>query len=381
MRRLSAHPVRLRRTWLLLVLPLLLLAKPALAHELSVDELRLWVYAAKDELRGQLTFDPELTRALDADIPDAQKRDRVRRFVFEQVHIGVREQPCSPQLDVRELYERGGAAPGDIVMLTCPFDASRPAQISVGLGADFPALVVQAVGMRTATAEQAAGGTLAGDGTSLTTLQRGETALFRHSPRLETEVPVEQPGSGRAQLFGAFFERGLTHVLPWGVDHLLFVVCITLAARDELRRLALLLTLFTLSHSVSVAWIAAGVWSPSAALVEPCIAASIAVAGFAAHRRMSALHVAPIVVLFGLIHGLGFAGGLAPLQHEFVEVAIALVAFNLGVEAAQLTAVFGTLALLGGAARWALPQSVTSRGALLIAWSAVVWTLARVFSP
>lgn len=361
------------------LLCLWLLPEAAEAHDLAVDELRLWVPPAGNELRGQLTFDPELTRSLDAELADDVKRRQVTEFVARQIVLNINGRSCTPVLSVRELYERGGATAGDVVMLACAFRSPAAAlDVRVTVGDAFPALFVQGVGMTGSPNESAlevkeplAGvATLAG-GSSLR-LHRDLTPLS---------------ASGRAsgldsvtQLAGAFFRRGLGHVLPSGVDHLLFAAAITLGTYRELRRLSALLALFTLSHTLAVAWVAKGLWPPPSELIEPCIAASIAVAGYGAFRGVSWLHAAPLIGLFGLVHGLGFANGVAGMEADLPSFLVSVVAFNLGVEAGQGVVVLAVLGVLYAFALRAIP---TARGsswaALCIAATGAVWTVLRLW--
>jgi HupE / UreJ protein len=356
----------------------------ASAHELSIDELRLWLPPAASELRGQLTFDPELTRSLDADLSDESKRSRIREFVEQQLSLDVNDRRCAPQWTVRELYERGGAAPGDVVMLTCPLPDDARLEVRVTAGRALPGLVVQGAGMTLAGStaegnERAVAGT--GGAPAIATLESGDSVMFHLIPG---PAPVGAP-PGRPQpktylrLAAAFFARGVDHVLPSGLDHLLFVTAVTLGAHTKLRRLAVLLALFTLAHTLAVAWVAKGLWPPSPQFVEPCIAASIAVAGFATYRRVDSLHAVPLVVLFGLIHGLGFAGGLASLEPQLQPFLVSVVSFNLGVEAAHGAIVLVVLGLLYAARRRSLPvESATSWCALAITAVGAVWTALRL---
>jgi hydrogenase/urease accessory protein HupE len=350
----------------------------------------LWVPPAGGELRGQLTFDPELTRSLDAEptdevLTDAVKRDRITAFVAQQLHIEVNGKRCDTELSVRELYERGGATPGDLVMLTCRLARPSSLDIAVAVGPAFPALVVQGVGMTLGLPKLTAPSDEAGSSTpspALTTVSGGGSVMFhRELPPAGSGPQRDSPNPPTAlsPLAWAFFRRGLEHVLPTGVDHLLFVAAITLCNQRATRRLAGLLALFTFAHTLAVAWVAKGLWAPSTAVVEPCIAASIAVAGFAAYRRDTSWHVAPLIVLFGLIHGLGFAGGLVSLQPDWSSFLVSVIAFNAGVEVAQVAVVLAVAAVLYVASQRASETDrITSLCSLAIAAIGVVWTALRI---
>ncbi|MEP1209713.1 MAG: HupE/UreJ family protein [Rhizobiaceae bacterium] len=132
---------------------------------------------------------------------------------------------------------------------------------------------------------------------------------------------------------------GFTHILPKGLDHILFVLGLFLL-NTNWRPLLVQVTAFTLAHSVTLAMGLYGVINLSPAIVEPLIALSIvyvAVENIFTNR----LHAwRPIVVfLFGLLHGLGFAGILTEIGLPRADFVLGLVAFNIGVELGQLAVI------------------------------------------
>jgi hypothetical protein len=145
----------------------------------------------------------------------------------------------------------------------------------------------------------------------------------------------------------SFLRLGTQHILS-GADHLLFLAGLFLTAFTT-RELIVLLTAFTVAHSISLALVVvAGVHLP-ASVVEPSIAASIAWVGVenllrARHHRRRWL----VVFGFGLMHGFGFAGALTDLGlgTTTMDVAVALFSFNLGVESGQLVVAAGMIGLL-----------------------------------
>jgi hypothetical protein len=173
--------------------------------------------------------------------------------------------------------------------------------------------------------------------------------------------------------FVAFLEEGVRHILG-GLDHLLFVAVLVLAV-ERARRLAAVVTAFTVGHSVSLALGALGLVSVSPALVEPLIAASIAYVAVEQLARPGAPARLGVIAGFGLVHGLGFSGALAELGFAPSELALPLLGFNLGVEVGQL-AVIAPLALLAPMVR-ARPRV---RAAVLgvVALVAAVWTVQRI---
>lgn len=186
------------------------------------------------------------------------------------------------------------------------------------------------------------------------------------------------------QTAATYFRLGVEHILA-GFDHLLFVLALMLLIRDG-AALVKTVTAFTLAHSLTLSGAGLGWFSLPQKPVEAVIALSIA---FVAREliardagRQGLAQAAPWVVafIFGLLHGLGFAGALAEIGLPQADVPLALLAFNLGVEAGQL-AFIGAVAvaylalkrLAGGGLVW-MRQGV----AYGIGGMAVFWLLERV---
>lgn len=153
--------------------------------------------------------------------------------------------------------------------------------------------------------------------------------------------------ASRSEVFGQYLVLGYAHILPKGLDHVLFVLGLFLLSA----RLAPLLwqvTAFTLAHSITLGLSMYGIFSLSPAVVEPLIAASIvyvAVENLATAR----LHAWRVFVVFGfgLLHGLGFAGVLTEIGLPREEFVTGLIAFNVGVEFGQLSVIALALLLFG----------------------------------
>lgn len=132
---------------------------------------------------------------------------------------------------------------------------------------------------------------------------------------------------------------GFTHIIPGGLDHVLFVLGLFLLA-SRTRTLLLQISAFTLAHSVTLALAALGFVSVPSSIVEPLIAVSIA---YIAIENLLTTSISKwrlaIVFAFGLLHGLGFAGALADLGISATDLPVTLVGFNVGVELGQLAVV------------------------------------------
>ena len=137
---------------------------------------------------------------------------------------------------------------------------------------------------------------------------------------------------------------GYTHILPKGLDHILFVLGLFLLS-TRLKPLLLQVTAFTAAHTITLALTIYGVVSLAPSIVEPLIALSIA---YVAVENLLTADLQPsrivLVFAFGLLHGMGFAGVLADLGLPRGELATALVTFNVGVEAGQLTVIAAAFA-------------------------------------
>lgn len=140
--------------------------------------------------------------------------------------------------------------------------------------------------------------------------------------------------NGVAGIIWPLFRLGVFHILT-GYDHLIFLVGIILVG-GRFRALLLVISAFTIAHSITLGLAALEIWSPSPLFVEPAIAFSIAYVGVenwfpaAADRRWM------ITFAFGLLHGFGFAGALREIALPAGQIPVALAAFNGGVEAGQI---------------------------------------------
>jgi hypothetical protein len=143
----------------------------------------------------------------------------------------------------------------------------------------------------------------------------------------------------------SFARQGFLHVLPLGMDHILFVLGIFLLSR-KWKPLLYQVSAFTLAHTLTLGMATVGWVSLPSSVVEPIIAGSIA---FVALENIffPKYHVRRLIIvfLFGLIHGLGFAGALSDLSLDSAVLITSLIGFNLGVEGGQLAVIL--LAFLG----------------------------------
>jgi hypothetical protein len=183
----------------------------------------------------------------------------------------------------------------------------------------------------------------------------------------------------RAAIALQYLWLGYTHILPKGLDHILFVLGIFLLS-PHWKTMLLQVTAFTVAHSITLALSIYGVVSLPSRIVEPLIALSIA---YVAIENIVTRELKPwrlvLVFMFGLLHGLGFAGVLRELGLPREEFLTALLTFNLGVEGGQLTVIALALAVTAPVMKkgW-YRQRVVVPASIAIAAIGLYWTLVRV---
>lgn len=185
---------------------------------------------------------------------------------------------------------------------------------------------------------------------------------------------------------------GALHILG-GLDHLLFLVALMLPAvmtrqqgrwiaRAELRsallQVAWVATAFTVAHSITLGLASFGLLRVPARVIEPLIAATVLATALNNLWPVLTTRLALAAFGFGLIHGFGFAEVLAPLGLPAGELARALLAFNLGVEAGQLVIVGVSFALLAAVRHWpGYPRWVLGAGSAALALLSAAWLIER----
>jgi hypothetical protein len=177
-----------------------------------------------------------------------------------------------------------------------------------------------------------------------------------------------------------YFSLGFTHILPHGLDHVLFVLGIFLLS-GRLRAVLWQVSAFTVAHSITLGLSMYDRLTVSPTVVEPLIALSIAYVAIE-NLFLSELKSWRVVLVFafGLLHGMGFAGALREIGLPRSDFLMALLTFNAGVEAGQLGVIGVAFVLVGlqcGACAWYRRRIVVPASAL-IACTAFYWTLERL---
>jgi hydrogenase/urease accessory protein HupE len=203
---------------------------------------------------------------------------------------------------------------------------------------------------------------------------RQQAVVYAGQPTFEVAL-AGSPGPSGAVV--SLFFLGIEHILT-GYDHLAFLLGLILVG-GRLRSLSLVVTAFTVAHSLTLGLAALGVWAPSPSLVEPAIALSIAYVGVENWFVADASRRWRITFPFGLIHGFGFAGALREIALPRAEVPLALVSFNAGVEAGQLAVLLLILPVVLWLRRRPWFAAGGMRGAsAVLALAGLAWFVGRV---
>ena len=213
----------------------------------------------------------------------------------------------------------------------------------------------------------------------------------------DTSPEIAMSGGNQAggwETFAGYIPVGFDHILPQGLDHILFVLGLFFLS-VHLGPLIWQVSAFTLAHTVTLALGALGLVSVPGSIVEPLIAASIVYVAVENIFARGLTKWRPAVVFgFGLLHGLGFASVLAEFGLPEDQFIPALIGFNVGVEVGQLTVIalaFCTIWLGVLAARRAkltgveemvaeypvMFRAISVTGSLIIALIGIYWVIER----
>lgn len=177
-----------------------------------------------------------------------------------------------------------------------------------------------------------------------------------------------------------YLKLGFEHIIPYGIDHILFVVSLCLL-NNKFKTVLWQATAFTVAHSITLALSMQGTVTLPSQVVEPIIALSIL---FVAIENLLLNELKPwrvvLVFLFGLVHGMGFASALNEIGLPRNKFLLSILSFNLGVEIGQIVVIAFVFALLifpfgkkGWYRKWTVyPLSI------LIALVAAYWTVERM---
>jgi len=344
----------------------LLLASAAHAHEIGTTQVRLSVHRGSAWNASITTAPLSLLNKLEvaAGMP--------RSGALDAGALRAKLAPLLPRVaGAIDLRFDGVPSPAtvSIAALEVPADVSRPAFIVLNASGSVPP------NARTFTW----GFALTYSTYALT--YDGRTVWIEGDARC-APLPLAQsaPPPMRAQVIEQYLVLGFQHILPKGLDHILFILGIFLLTM-RLRPILAQVTAFTVAHSITLGLTMYGLVSLPSRIVEPLIAVSIA---YVAIENVVTTELKPwrpaVVFAFGLLHGMGFAGVLRELKLPRGEFVPALISFNVGIELAQLAVVATAYLLVAAWFRqrtWYRPRFVVP-ASMLIAATGVFWTLQRI---
>jgi hydrogenase/urease accessory protein HupE len=284
-------------------------------------------------------------------------REPLARAIVDRIDVRAEGAACKGTLDDAFLVEEDGLALR--VAYRCPA-SGRVARVELAFLDELPYGHRHIA--RTTAAEAVA-----------------ESVVFAARRSFDITLPE---GAAAAQPedanFSGFFLMGIEHILL-GYDHLVFLFGLVLVG-GRLRSILLVVTAFTVAHSITLALAVLGIVAPSGRIIEPAIALSVAYVGIENLFVKDADKRWRITFPFGLVHGFGFAGALGEIALPRPEIPAALLAFNLGVEAGQLA----VLALVLPLILWARREPLfADRGVKILSWGiaalGLVWFVRRAF--
>lgn len=342
--------------------------EPAFAHRGSTKHLIVQPTDEGAEIRVELEIvDVAVELGMGEDAPEATvlaQDARLRTWLAEHVRVENAQGPCevhATDTPTERLDDLD--APRIALTLAAQCSAARPLALIDDTIFDSDAQHEAYVRMRFS------------EGIETTVLRRGRQ-------RVDLGAPASVPA-----LLATFAWEGVLHLVT-GYDHMLFLLSLLLTAgeraakegqRRALRDVALVVTAFTLGHSVTLIAAAMGWVVLPSRLVETVIAASIVLVAVMNFAKPEARAQMPWIALtFGLIHGFGFSGVLAELGLPARARVLSLLSFNVGIELAQLALVAVAMGPLAWLARKPGYRTYVVRGgSVAIGLLASFWMIER----
>ena len=216
-------------------------------------------------------------------------------------------------------------------------------------------------------------------GASHAVLVRGEVMPSQLSQRSEALKAELMGALSVTQTVLTYLKLGFVHIVPKGLDHILFVLALFLLS-TRLSVLAIQVSIFTLAHTLTLALASLDLVQLPPSIVEPLIALSItyvAVENLSNHALKRSRML--IIFGFGMLHGLGFAGVLAELGLSSQYFYTSLISFNIGVEFGQLSVILIAVIALRWTQKYAwYTRRVVKPASILIALTGLVWGVERL---
>lgn len=354
----------------MLLLSILVLAGNALAHEIGTTHVRV-------ELRRNHTYQIDVVTAPQALLNKLEARAGATRTRALDAHaLRASLLRFAPQLqraaNIR-FGEQASLATVDVLPIAVPRDPSIPLHVVIRYSGEVP----QRAGAFAWSWELVYS-------TYALTIQTPHGAKQQWIEGGERSEPFPIDASLASpttfDVLRQYLILGFTHIVPLGLDHILFVIGMFLLT-PRVKAVLTQVTAFTVAHTITLALTMYGVLAISPRVVEPLIALSIA---YVAVENLTTTELRPwrvaIVFAFGLLHGMGFAGVLQELGLPRSQAAYALISFNVGVELGQLAVILAIYAAVVSWTKqrtWFRPRVVVP-ASLAIAVMGVFWTIQRI---
>ena len=201
-------------------------------------------------------------------------------------------------------------------------------------------------------------------------------------PGLAHPINITMERAPTQDVIWFYLKMGVTHIIPYGFDHILFVVSLCLLS-TKISTILWQASAFTVAHSITLALSTRNIIIAPSQLIEPVISLSIA---FVAVENIVLNELKPwrvlIVFFFGLVHGMGFASALNEVGLPRNNFFISIIAFNAGVEIGQIVIillVFGLIVTPFGK-RLTYKRKLVYPMSTIIALIATYWTVERIIT-
>lgn len=360
-------PVRAFLSVLLLWLTLGV-ARAAVAHPLSLGSARLEKQGT--ELQGELVLDvPRAVLAKD----DAARRSDLVRQVSSGFRVEVASGAVSPAVRIEDL----GRGQNAVDIVSVRFQIGSAESLRFASSAQLGDVAIELVDAEHTFRQRVL--LSAGEESRWVPLSASVSSSSAPSapgaPAKPTAAP--SPVAADTRSLPDYLRLGFFHIVPNGIDHLLFVTSLVLLTR-RFRQLLGLVSLFTVGHALSVALAVYGIAALGSRWVEPLIALSLTYGAIEWHKPDVSVARPAVTLGFGLVHGLGFAGALGRVGVAAAERPFAIVGFNVGVEVGQVTVASVPLLLLLWLEKRHDTDGLRGRALLVIATIGASWAFLRI---
>ncbi len=337
-----------------------LISSPVNSHPLSVSYAEFTISDLLFEARYRLPMDDmDLLLGLDSDLDEnvsaeeiSAAGERLNSYIQEQVTVELNDTLISHRLISMDTWLDSEEFPYLELVVEYPgLQAVRFAKIQLRFLSDlYPDHRILA---------------------SMVSDDVSNQFVFQHSNVWEWERDKQSVLTNAFE----FFIFGLEHIVT-GYDHLMFLLALLIVSRG-LKNLVIIVTSFTVAHSITLALATLGLIHPVGWIVESAIALSILYVGLENLLVKEVKHRWRLTFTFGLIHGFGFAGLLGEMDLERAGLLLSLFSFNLGVETGQIVIVALAWPLLNSMAKTKYRKPIVNIVSGVISVFGLVWFVQR----